>query len=487
MNININQSNLINITNHTKQEKESELNKLMSNFNVNSDSPQKFSNNDTNYTSNDYIPATFDFLDDMRSYYNNVMPNIKSPNINRPVNSNLKNINFNPEKNPPNNFNPSQQNFYYDQNYLNTITTVGPSAPLSYHSYYSQQVYDNNFNPNQTFPSFNNFNQYNYGVIPYKNVYPNFQTDFQNQKTTTTPSNISLTPDMDELLKNIFEYCKDHSGSRIVQKKFEEATEEDKNKITNYLLPFAYPLTKDVFGNYVIQKILDYSAHSPRKSLIMKQLEGNLYELSINMYGCRVIQKSMDIIDNDLVKLIFKEIKNYVKKCIEDQNGNHVIQKLIERLPREDNLEIIRIIKSRVYETCTHQYGCRVIQKIFEYCREEDYNSLVNEIIAIAVDLCQDQYGNYVIQNIIERQGLQKISKVMNNIKGKVFDFAIHKYASNVIEKTLCGGNYKIRKDIIDEILMKDDQFRYKLCFNVLVMLYLQWLEINMEIMLCRR
>ncbi len=68
MNININQSNLINITNHTKQEKESELNKLMSNFNVNSDSPQKFSNNDTNYTSNDYIPATFDFLDDMRSY-----------------------------------------------------------------------------------------------------------------------------------------------------------------------------------------------------------------------------------------------------------------------------------------------------------------------------------------------------------------------------------------------------------------------------------
>ena len=30
------------------------------------------------------------------------------------------------------------------------------------------------------------------------------------------------------LTKNILEFCKDHSGSRIIQKRFEEGTEQDK-------------------------------------------------------------------------------------------------------------------------------------------------------------------------------------------------------------------------------------------------------------------
>jgi pumilio RNA-binding family len=271
-----------------------------------------------------------------------------------------------------------------------------------------------------------------------------------------------------ELLINMVEYCKDHSGSRMVQKKYEEANEDEKGLMLETLLPFIYPLSKDVFGNYVIQKILDCTAHSNNPTIasqrlyfIMKRLEGYFYELSLHMYGCRVIQKALEVVDIENVLKIFNEVKFAILKFIEDQNGNHVIQKLIDRLEgRGMNLQIINVIKGRSYYFCTHQYGCRVIQKIFDNCKKEDFQPILDTILDNILSLSQDQYGNYVIQHMIENQDYSKMFKILNDLKGKIFDLCIHKYASNVIEKLLTHGSYKIRQIIIDEIISVDDKIK---------------------------
>jgi hypothetical protein len=263
-----------------------------------------------------------------------------------------------------------------------------------------------------------------------------------------------------EFLANLVDYCKDHSGSRMVQKKFEEASEDEKDIILEALLPYIYNLTKDVFGNYVIQKILDNSTNSPRKYFILKQLEGCFYELSLHMYGCRVIQKALEIVDEEEVLMIYNEVKVAIIKFIEDQNGNHVLQRLIERLDREHNFEIINAIRDKAYYLCTHQYGCRVLQKIFEYCKKEDYKPIIDVVMQNILALSQDQYGNYVIQHIVEHQDQNKMFKILEELKGKIFDLCIHKYASNVIEKLLANGPYKLRQVIIDEIISVDDKIK---------------------------
>jgi pumilio RNA-binding family len=229
-----------------------------------------------------------------------------------------------------------------------------------------------------------------------------------------------------EFLINMIEYCKDHSGSRMVQKKYEEASEEEKGLMLETLLPFIYPLSKDVFGNYVIQKILDCTAHSSNPNIasqriyfIMKRLEGYYYELSLHMYGCRVIQKALEVVDGDQVLRIFSEVKFAIPKFIDDQNGNHVIQKLIERLDRSNNLQIIETIRDRAYYFCTHQYGCRVIQKIFDNCMKEDFQSILDVILDNIPTLSQDQYGNYVIQHKIENQDFSKMFKILKRPERK--------------------------------------------------------------------
>lgn len=57
-----------------------------------------------------------------------------------------------------------------------------------------------------------------------------------------------------------------------------------------------------------------------------------MYELSIDPYGCRVIQKSLEVLTSLQQTDLIKELKPLVNECIEDANGNHVIQKVVEQL-----------------------------------------------------------------------------------------------------------------------------------------------------------
>lgn len=47
---------------------------------------------------------------------------------------------------------------------------------------------------------------------------------------------------------------------------------------------------QDVFGNYVIQKFFEHGDQTQKKALANK-MKGCMYKLSMQMYGCRVVQK----------------------------------------------------------------------------------------------------------------------------------------------------------------------------------------------------
>jgi pumilio RNA-binding family len=106
-----------------------------------------------------------------------------------------------------------------------------------------------------------------------------------------------------DIMNNLIEYCKDHSGSRLIQKRYESGTDDEKNQIFDKISTNILSLAKDVFGNYVIQKILDNNTVDQEKnSKIMTALEGNIQELTLHMYGCRVIQKAIEVKYRFLIK-----------------------------------------------------------------------------------------------------------------------------------------------------------------------------------------
>ena len=46
----------------------------------------------------------------------------------------------------------------------------------------------------------------------------------------------------------------------------------------------------DVFGNYVIQKFFEHGNQSQKK-ILANQMKNHILTLSLQMYGCRVVQK----------------------------------------------------------------------------------------------------------------------------------------------------------------------------------------------------
>lgn len=163
-------------------------------------------------------------------------------------------------------------------------------------------------------------------------------------------------------------------------------------------------LMNDVFGNYVVQKFLDYGTDE-QKMRMASLIQGSVKMLSLQVYGCRVIQKAIEVllpktcsshecsgilsihwrymasyrgakkedpcsdqahgVKNHLIRVqvlslpakisIVEELKGHVIECINDQNGNHVIQKCIECIvpsdPIADLLEVLPFTCLRVWTT----------------------------------------------------------------------------------------------------------------------------------------
>jgi len=72
-----------------------------------------------------------------------------------------------------------------------------------------------------------------------------------------------------------------------------------------------------------------------QKTILVSQMKGHVLELSLQMYGCRVVQKALEHIEIDEQIEVVLELDGHILQCIKDQNGNHVIQKCIERVPSQ--------------------------------------------------------------------------------------------------------------------------------------------------------
>ena len=102
-----------------------------------------------------------------------------------------------------------------------------------------------------------------------------------------------------DLEKHIVEFSQDQHGSRFIQQKLERATQMEKQAVFAEILPAAWSLMTDVFGNYVIQKFFEFGTQE-QKVTLAERIRGHVLPLALQMYGCRVIQKSLECIPKDL-------------------------------------------------------------------------------------------------------------------------------------------------------------------------------------------
>jgi hypothetical protein len=83
---------------------------------------------------------------------------------------------------------------------------------------------------------------------------------------------------------NVVEFCKDQNGSRFVQQRLEVGDAEEKDIVMAEILPVIDVLRNDVFGNYVVQKLLECGTVKMKEDL-RDTLTGEIVSLSVQIYG----------------------------------------------------------------------------------------------------------------------------------------------------------------------------------------------------------
>ncbi len=88
-----------------------------------------------------------------------------------------------------------------------------------------------------------------------------------------------------DIYGSVVEFSGDQHGSRFIQEKLDSASAEEKKTLFDEVLPHARQLMTDVFGNYVIQKMLEHGDDEQR-AVLAREMEGNVLSLSLGTYGC---------------------------------------------------------------------------------------------------------------------------------------------------------------------------------------------------------
>ncbi|WVQ78476.1 hypothetical protein IAT38_000562 [Cryptococcus sp. DSM 104549] len=255
--------------------------------------------------------------------------------------------------------------------------------------------------------------------------------------------------ELSDIFGHIVEFAGDQHGSRFIQQKLETATPEDRQKLFDEILPNAYQLMTDVFGNYVTQKMFEHGDQI-QKAALAKKMEGHVLALSMQMYGCRVVQKALEHVLNDQRAVLVSELEPHIFECVKSSNANHVVQRLINLGPPKS---VPDAFIGHVEELAKHPYGCRVLQKTFENLSEEMKRPLLDEMHKCTIALTEDQFGNYVVQSVISVGAPEDRNKVIGELKGRITPLARHKFASNVVEKAITHADPEDRKAIINELV----------------------------------
>jgi Pumilio-family RNA binding repeat len=135
-------------------------------------------------------------------------------------------------------------------------------------------------------------------------------------------------------ISHVYERCLDMSGSKNVQYLLDTLKFNEKKSLINALIPHTDILMMDIFGNYVVQKIIELGTDDQR-DIVIKHMSGHISRMALDNHGCRVLQKALEELKNVpmFVQKVVFHLKDETHMLMRHQNGNHVLQKLIDILP----------------------------------------------------------------------------------------------------------------------------------------------------------
>ena len=395
------------------------------------------------------------------NYYKNNNYNFGFKNNFNNTNFTAQNNNKFPKKN--NNINSKQYNNNYilPQNISEFKDNVDSDNLINNKRIINQNCFQINIENMSIHNSINNISQ-NYNInatIDNDNENENennISINFQKDINTSNISKISYNSmSLNDLLNNIEKISENQSGCRLLQNKLQQNSDRADDfyksiKSKNILKK----ITIDSFGNYFIQKLLEYISSDLISEFFINIICPSFMEISLNPHGSRVIQKLLERIYNNqnLMKIFNECLRNSMLEIFLNQSSTHIIIKYISLIKYPNNQIVYKYIVDNIYYIATHKHSCCTLQK----CLNEGNNTQRKEILIslanISSQLFASQYGNYAIQFALSLKDEEANKIIISNYLGNFQENISNKISSNVYEKVLEYCDFNTKQYIIKSL-----------------------------------
>ena len=360
-----------------------------------------------------------------------------------------------------NNYINNNYNIQNQQKYINLYPEYYPFVqPYSYNNhpinqnpyqYYNQANFNPNISNNNTF-SQNNINQIKYNDVYQKNTFINNNQNNYNINKLFNLDDISLAKISLNLIKT-------QVGCKVIQTRI-----LINPKFANDLL---FPELKnnlpqiccDLFGNYLIQSLLDVLSFE-NLNLFLSLIQELLFDICLTENGSRVIQKLIEKIHKYpllINKLIFILSQKDIGIIFKSAYGNHMIQKFLTDIKE---VEFINFIYYYLYKNfkdiAMSKYGVCVIQRGLSEGNDMQRKKIIELILMNLNEIIKDCYGNFLIQFIFfkfDKNKFNEILPIIIKINENIVDYCTSQYSSSVIEKCFEKNEIKIGEIIINCLL----------------------------------
>jgi len=171
----------------------------------------------------------------------------------------------------------------------------------------------------------------------------------------------------DSVVENIEEVARDRVGCVIVKRCIDHASDEQKIKVIAEIATKALALVQDPFGNYVVQHVLQKFPRDEQSMQLIRNLCGSICELCTGKFSSNVIEKCMQVADEDTRGLMLEEIMDseVLPQLLNDRFANFVIQTALDVANPEQRSKLVKMILphlGRHYSPYTKRLQKKILQ-----------------------------------------------------------------------------------------------------------------------------
>ena len=385
---------------------------------------------------------------------NNILNNINLNNINlnRSQSNDVGNINLFSNQNNFNNINQIKNDFFENQN---DIHINEDNINNNNNRIINQNCYQINIEKLNIHNQINNISQ-NYNIRTSNDIDDSNMSIKSNEsykrKGSYNSNKMNQGVNLNYLLNNIEKLTENQSGCRLLQNKIQQNPSSANNIYHSIKMKLSLKkLSKDSFGNYLVQKLLEYISNELVKEFFNNVVCPSFLEIALNPHGSRVIQKLIGRIYmyQDIMNIFNQLLQTSMLEIFLNQCSTYIIITYINYIKYPNNQIIYSFIVQNIYYIATHKHSCCTLQKCLEEGNNIQRQEILMSLAYISNQLFADQFGNYAIQFALSLKNEMAnkiiISQYLNNFQQNISD----KISSNVYEKVLEFCDFQTKQNII--------------------------------------